>query len=358
MRILLLATDIYGGHGGIALYNRDIVQVLVEMSEVTEVVVVPRAMAQSVAGVPDKVRFLASAAGGKVRYVLHAIRAALGHYDLVICGHIHLLPLAVVLNQYIRAPLALMVYGIDVWQQPYRHARSWIHKVDSIWSISAVTRDRMNAWAGPSEKKCVLLPNAIHLEHYGTADMRTDLVRQYGLANSTVIMTLARLSAAEQYKGLDEVIELMPALLLSKPNLKYMIVGDGDDRCRLEAKAQSLGLGDTVVFTGMVSEADKADFFRLADAFVMPGTGEGFGFVFLEAMACGIPVVGSLKDGSREALRDGMLGELVDPGNPLSIQQGILNALERGREIPSGLDYFAWPAFSARVSRSVRALLG
>jgi glycosyltransferase involved in cell wall biosynthesis len=172
------------------------------------------------------------------------------------------------------------------------------------------------------------------------------------------MLTLARLSAAEQYKGLDEVIELMPALLILKPNLKYMIVGDGDDRCRLEAKAQSLGLGDKVVFTGMVSEADKADFFRLADAFVMPGTGEGFGFVFLEAMACGIPVVGSLKDGSREALRDGMLGELVDPGDPLSIQQGILNALERVREVPAGLDHFAWPAFSARVAHAVRTLLG
>lgn len=357
MKILLLTTDAYGGHGGIALYNRDIAQALAEIPAVEEVVVIPRNMPLPPEAIPGKVRFLSQAAGSKARYVQAAIRDPRKDFDLVICGHINLLPLAVLLNLYIRAPLALMVYGIDVWQPPNVLARHWLKKTDAVWSISAITRDRMNAWAKLPESKYALLPNAIHLERYGSGEKRAELLQRHQLENSKVIMTLARLPGAERHKGVDEVLEIMPELLEKEPALKYLVAGDGNDRPRLEAKAKSLGLADRVIFTGMVSEADKADLFRLADAFVMPGRGEGFGFVFLEAMACGIPVVGSLVDGSREALRDGLLGELVDPSNPESIKQGILQALDKPKGIPEGLDYFAWPAFAKRVTEAVRGLV-
>lgn len=125
----------------------------------------------------------------------------------------------------------------------------------------------------------------------------------------------------------------------------------------LKQKRKHFGMAGHVAFTGMVEESAKADFFRLADTFVMPGRGEGFGFVFLEALACGVPVVGSKLDGSREALRDGRLGELVDPADPLSIRQGILSSLAKPKGIPEGLNYFAWPAFSQRVATAVRSLL-
>lgn len=357
MRILLLTTDAYGGHGGIALYNRDIVEALAAMPEVEEIVVVPRNMPLEPDRIPDKVRFLSQAAGGKTRYIATAIRQARKGYDLMICGHINLLPLAALLNLHIRAPLALMVYGIDVWQRPNAMSRYWLRKLDAVWTISAVTHDRMNAWAKLPEEQYVMLPNAIQLDRYGMADKRKDLVDRYKLEGSKLIMTLARLPGADRYKGVDEVLEVMPALLEKDPTLKYLVAGDGSDRPRLEAKAESLGLKDRVIFTGMVKEADKADLFRLADAFVMPGRGEGFGFVFLEALACGVPTVGSKVDGSREALRDGMLGELVDPVDPASIKQGILAALAKSKGIPEGLDYFTWPAFAQRVAAAVRGLI-
>ena len=140
LRILLLTTDAYGGHGGIALYNRDIAEALAEIPEVDEVVVIPRNMPLSPEPIPGKIRFLPEATGGKANYIRTAIREARKHYDLVICGHINLLPLAVLLNLYIRAPLALMVYGIDVWQSPSALAPHWIKKADAVWSISAITR--------------------------------------------------------------------------------------------------------------------------------------------------------------------------------------------------------------------------
>lgn len=356
MRILLLTTDAYGGHGGIALYNRDLIEALALMPEVSEIVVLPRNQPLPLEPIPAKVRFLAEVAGSKRRYIVQAARQALGRFDLVICGHINLLPLASLVNRLIRAPLALLVYGIDVWQPAPARTQACLKQVNAVWSISAITRDRMYAWAKLPETRYTLLPNAIHLERYGMADKRQDLLDRYGLQDSKVILTLGRLSAAERYKGFDEVMQALPALLASEPKLKYVIAGSGDDLPRLQDKARALGLAGRVVFTGMVAETDKADLLRLADAFVMPGRGEGFGFVFLEALACGVPAVGSQIDGSREALRDGLLGELVDPDDQGQIQQGILRALAKPRGIPAGLDFFAWPAFTARVADASRSL--
>ena len=356
MKILLLATDAYGGHGGIAYYNRCLAEALADMPEVEEVVVLARVMRFTPEGIPEKVRFVSEATGGKLRYLRAVLAVAAERFDLVICGHINLLPLAAPFAMLKRAPLVLQVHGIDVWQAVPK-ARHWLNKVDAVWSVSALTRDRMNAWAKLPESQYTIIPNTIHPERFGLAPKRADLVERYGLGGRKVIMTLARLAGYERYKGIDEILEALPALLEQEPNLIYMVLGDGDDQPRLEAKAQTLGIGDKVIFAGFISEADKSDYLRLADVFALPGRGEGFGIVYLEAMACGIPVVGSQLDGSREALRDGLLGELVDPAAPASVQQGILRALAKPREIPAGLSYFAWPAFAQRVVKAVRRLV-
>jgi phosphatidyl-myo-inositol dimannoside synthase len=356
LRILLLTTDAYGGHGGIAYYNRCLAKALAEMPEVEEVVVLARVMRFAPEGIPEKVRFVTGAAGGKLRYLRAVLAVAAERFDIVICGHINLLPLAAPFAMLKSVQLVLQVHGIDVWQ-PVPRAKLWINKVDAVWTVSAITRDRMNTWAKLPVSKYTIIPNTIHPERYGLAPKRDDLVERYGLEGRKVIMTLARLAGYERYKGIDEILEALPALLEQEPNLIYMVLGDGDDQPRLEAKAQTLGIADKVIFAGFISEADKADYLRLADVFALPGRGEGFGIVYLEAMACGIPVVGSQLDGSREALRDGLLGELVDPAVPASVQQGILRALAKPREIPPGLFYFAWPDFAQRVAQAVRQLV-
>jgi glycosyltransferase involved in cell wall biosynthesis len=102
-----------------------------------------------------------------------------------------------------------------------------------------------------------------------------------------------------------------------------------------------------------VAESEKCDLYNIADAYVMPSRGEGFGIVFLEAMACGVPVVGSNIDGSVEALRDGILGIVVDPDNATELRRAILLALNRPKQIPEGLEYFSYPNFEARVHRMI-----
>ena len=184
-----------------------------------------------------------------------------------------------------------------------------------------------------------------------------ELAACLGLSGRTVIMTLGRMAAGERYKGFDEVIDALPELARAIPDIAYLICGDGSDRLRLEEKAQALGVRDRVVFTGHVPDARKADYYRLADAYVMPSHGEGFGIVILEALASGLPVMGSLADGTREALLDGALGELVEPSRPEDVLQGILRTLKRGRGIPEGAQQFSAEAFPAKVGAIAREAL-
>ena len=88
----------------------------------------------------------------------------------------------------------------------------------------------------------------------------------------------------------------------------------------------------------------------------MPGRQEGFGFVFLEAMASGIPVVASSLDGSREAVLDGELGELADPDDRQALKAAIRRALRRPRQIPDGLTFFSYESFRERLHDIISSL--
>ena len=352
-RFLAFITDGFGGHGGIALYNRDLLQALCSNPACAGGVALPRHMPNPPEAMPRKLAFIDSAAGGKLRYLAAALQQLRQDrsFDMVLCGHINLLPLAWLASRLFKVPLVLMIYGIDAWQPTKsRLANRLANQANWVVSISDITAQKFRGWARAGTQQLLVLPNAIHIEWYGPGAKNPALLRRYQLEGKTVLMTLGRLVSAERYKGFDEVLDVLPALARANPDLVYLIVGDGSDRSRLEAKVRTLGLGSHAVFAGLVPEAEKADHYRLADAYIMASRGEGFGFVLLEAMACGVPVVASKLDGGREAVRDGQLGMLVDPGDADGLKRAILDTLERPTGVvPEGLAYFAFPHFEARV---------
>jgi phosphatidyl-myo-inositol dimannoside synthase len=231
-------------------------------------------------------------------------------------------------------------------------------KIDAFISVSEFTKERFLSWTQLNGIRSFILPNCVDLARFTPGPKNTQVLKRYGLSNSTVLLTVSRLSAQEQgWKGIDEVLEVLPELAKKVPNLSYFVVGDGTDRARLEEKASKLGIRDRVIFAGHISEQEKAEYYRVADAFVLAGRVEGFGIVYLEAMACGLRVVGSKADASRETLRNGELGIIVDPNNRNELCEGILNALGSvNRVVPAGLDFFSLPNFNRRCHQIIHSL--
>lgn len=349
MKILILCTDAYGGHGGIALYTRDLIEALAAHPAVERVVAIPRIIRGALEPIPPNVTFVASAARNMAAYLRAVARVAREPWDLVVCAHVNLLPVA----RMLRRKTALWIYGIEAWK-PTRRGRALVGGVDAVVSISEVTRERFLNWSGYAGRS-FLVPNAIHLERYGMRPRSAALSARWSLKGKRVLLTLGRIVAAERYKGFDEVVEILPSL---PEDIVYLAAGSGSDLPRLTKKARALGAADRIVFTGHIDEREKIDVYNLADVYVMPSRGEGFGFVFLEALACGVPVIGSRHDGGREALRDGELGLLVDPSNPAEIRTAILDVLAAARrEIPPALAHFAFPNFQSRVHSVLDELL-
>jgi phosphatidyl-myo-inositol dimannoside synthase len=358
-RVLALVSDAHGGFGGISQYNRDVLEAMSGFDSVEDVSVLPRLAHEKLGAVPDKVRYDLRGLGGRFRYLRSVFRHLRENssFDLIYCAHINLLPAAMLARFYSSAPVVLAVYGVDVWERQSSFVRWQVQRfVSAIVSISAVTRDRMMRWCAVSPDKIHIVPNAIQLEDYGSGPKCPSLLARYSLDGKTVLMTLGRMVGQDRAKGFDEVLEVLPRLISDIPDIAYIAAGDGPDRPRLEAKASALGVADRVVFTGRVDEEKKADLFRLADLYVMPSRGEGFGFVVLEALACGVPVAASQSDGTREAVLDGRLGVVVDPEDPDSIRLGILKALKRPRGVPPGLAHFAFDRFSDRLRSSLASV--
>lgn len=353
---MLLVSDAFGGQGGIAKFNRDLIAALAAQDTLETVVALPRKCTGELGSIPRKAVFVAEAAGGKLRYVRVLCSVLLRNdFDVVVCGHINLIPLAFLAKKILGVPIVLIVHGVDAWRPTGSAVTNFLaRRVDRFVAVSELTKRRFMSWTGLSIARGSVLPNCFDRGAFGPGPKRGDLLDRYGLNGKLVLMTCGRLSSREQYKGLDEVLEVLGDLTAIVPNLVYLVVGEGDDRPRLEEKARTLGLDDRVVFAGFVAEAEKVDHFRLADAYVMPGRGEGFGIVYLEAMACGIPTVGSKLDGSKDALRDGALGILVDPDDRADIKRGILEALVRPKDIPVGLDYFSFDNYAKRVGNLLR----
>lgn len=357
MNILYLITDAYGSLGGISQFNRDFLCALNASSIVSRVHAVPRVIQNAIEDeIPEAVVFDRKAAKGKARFTIRAFEHACrdSAVDLVICGHINILPIAFWAAKLRGAPIALIMHGIDVWQ-PTRHhfANRLARSLDAYISVSWFTAEKFCRWSGVDKKRFTIVPNCVNLARFAPQPRQPSLVSRYGLEGCRVILTVGRLAEKERYKGFDEVLDALPSLTCQFPGLKYLIVGDGADWPRLMAKAEILGIAESVVFTGRISEEEKIAHFNLADAYVMPSYGEGFGIVLLEAAACGIPVIGSNADGSQEALMGGQLGTLVDPHKPGEIIDAITRVLERKgeRKRPAGIETFGVDQFQMRIDR-------
>ncbi len=307
MRVLYLVPNLFGPPGGIARYCRLVCRSLLETGAQVRVL----SLADTDGAPPEtwgaNSRLYQANHGSKRGFVQSAVVTALGlRPAVVMIGHPYFSALGWFLARLVGAHAVSFIYGIDVWQ-PLKPLRRWaLQRSNRIISISHFTAEQAARANG-------LCPTRIRILH-NCLDPQFERLAQLEKPSSRLSMlTVARMSQAEQYKGHDYVIRAMPALLARFPELTYHIVGDGDDRARLEDLAAREGAACAVRFHGVVSEEELHRLYAETSLFIMPSRGEGFGFVFLEAMAQSTPVIGGNVDATPEVVADGETGYLVNP---------------------------------------------
>ena len=249
---------------------------------------------------------------------------------LIVSTHLHFGPLAMIARRSFGMPYVLVAHGIEAWRITNASRRRAIQKADLTLAVSNYTRDRLIHDVGIDANRVKILPNTFDAERFAIAPKPPQLLRRYSLQPDTpVILTVCRLAEKERYKGYDQIIKAMPEIMRFVPNARYLLVGKGPDRPRIEKLIAEVGVQEAVILAGFVSNEELAEHYNLCDIFAMPSRAEGFGIVYLEALACGRPVLAGDKDGSRDALADGELGLLVDPDDTAEIATEIISVLRR-----------------------------
>lgn len=266
--------------------------------------------------------------GNRIKFVLAVWKAA-KNYDTIIVGHINL-SFAVwgIKKMFPHKKIILITHGIEVWDKLKGVKNYVVKNADQLFSVSEYTKETMVKIHNLSPGKISVFHNTIDPYFSYPTDFKKPqyLLERYRIeARDPVIFTLTRLSATEKYKGYDKVIEVLPRLKKCSPKVKYILSGKADEReyNRLVELQQVNNLLDSVLLTGFIKDEEVADHFLLADVFIMPSRKEGFGIVFIEAMACGLPVIAGNKDGSAEALQNGALGQLIDPESDTEILKAL-----------------------------------
>jgi phosphatidyl-myo-inositol dimannoside synthase len=256
-----------------------------------------------------------SAAGGRARMAAWALARSRDSFagSLVLVMHVHLAPLALVFAMR-GAPVAIFLHGIEAWTTLRRRESAALERASSLIANSGQTAARFRE-ANPR-----FADAAIAICHLGVGPSPVAVVQP---SLDGYALVVGRLAADERYKGHDALINAWPDVRARVPKATLVVVGDGDDRARLERLAAERGVGDCVVFTGRASDAELAGWYQHASFFAMPSRNEGFGLVYVEAMRAGKPCLAA-PGVAEEILEDGTTGIIVDPGEADRLAQALI----------------------------------
>jgi phosphatidylinositol alpha-1,6-mannosyltransferase len=273
----------------------------------------------------------------------------------VLIAHINLAFLGCLLK-WLRPSIKLIsvTHGIEVWGK-----LSWIKKKllcmsDEVLAVSQYTKNILIEKHQIPIQKIKIFRNT--LDPYFSANSDPKRIKQIKRDlniphNAKVLLTIARLKTYEKSKGYDKVIQSLPKLLDEYPTLHYILAGKYSqaEHKRILELIQLLGLQNHVHIPGFIDDQDLPNYYSLADAYVMPSTKEGFGIVFIEAMACGTPAIAGNKDGSSDAILCNELGCLIDPDDYRQIQNAIRFWLNKGKDSAQQASHLIWDTYGFSV---------
>lgn len=358
MRILLLSPEMFRADGGIArimrLYLKALGEICGPEGHVYSLVLndqpepSPRLSRYS----NQQLRLHLACAGRRLKFLTQAVRLA-RTADVLLCGHLHHLviaQLAQVFNPRLR--YFLVAHGIEVWRPFTWLEHRALRGAHRILCVSDYTRRQIMRFhpALPAER-LVVVPNT--LDPFFTENAGTPFPRP--LFAGPRILTVCRLTVADNYKGVDTLIEALPLVRRSYPLACLRIVGDGDDLPRLRDLAANLGVARAVEFTGPLGDEVLRAEYETCDLFALPSRREGFGLVFLEAMTHGKPCIGARAGGTPEVVNDAV-GQLVDYGDLAGLAAAVTDLMRHPRDsevVRRHAAAFDFPAFQQRLAAAL-----
>lgn len=360
-KIQFLVLTAFSSTGGIEKFNRAFIKALMQLQ-------LPMNCTASFAGMYDHTSDNAYIPaqkfkpffGKRIRFVIHSFLASLKTDDLII-GHVNLAIVGVLFKIFRpQKKLTVICHGIEVFEPLSGFKKKLLQKADHILAVSSYTKNKLIEQQQVPAVKVSVFPNTLDPYFQMPTEFEKPLFlkERYSINNNEkVIFTLTRLSSSEGYKGYDTVIRVLPQLVKKGIAFKYILAGKADEteKKRMQLLIEANDLQQYVLMPGFIDDAEVSAHYLLADVFVMPSKGEGFGIVYLEAMACGLPVIAGNKDGSTEALQFGELGTLIDPDNEVQLQEAIIHVLHQKKEgkklQEKMLGHFSFEKYTERLER-------
>jgi phosphatidylinositol alpha-1,6-mannosyltransferase len=262
----------------------------------------------------------------KARFVLRAVSRGRTNGCIVLAAHPNQAVVAYVMKLiYPKVKVLVMSHGVEIWQRlpGYRHRA--LLSADTVLATSSYNARKLVDLNNVLPDKIRMLPWPLNPNLLRFADSDRELPLPDSFPRGRVILTVGRWAASERYKGADELIRALAELRPAFPDLRLVFVGGGNDLPRLKQIAVDFQLSDAVGFLGNISTEQLAACYTHSELFALPSTGEGFGLVFLEAMAFRKPLVGVAAGGSVDLLEDGVNALVVPPRD----SSALTSALER-----------------------------
>lgn len=221
-----------------------------------------------------------------------------------------------------RAPYGIFLHGVEGWQTMSGRDVRLVRGATLRLANSELTVRRVleaNPEVGDIQICPLALPQGEEFADQHHPPLPVEARRS--------VLIVGRMSSSERYKGHEELIDAWPHVRAAVGNAELVIAGDGDDRPRLESRARASAAGGSIRFVGFVDRETLARLYSEAAIFALPSRGEGFGLVYLEAMAHRVPCLGSPHDAAGEVIEDGRTGVLVDPGNRQALGGAMVELL-------------------------------
>jgi glycosyltransferase involved in cell wall biosynthesis len=260
----------------------------------------------------------------KGRFTVTALRAARRKAKLVLAAHPNLGPVVQAMRFVApRMKSIICTHGIDVWEPLGGLRRRALLHANLVLAPSRDTADHLASEQRVARERIRVLPWALDPQFEALISPGSHPALPGDFPSGRVILAVGRWLATERYKGMDTLITALPRLLTRWPEVQLVLAGTGDDRGWLEDLMEKNGVHRHVHFFAGMSYSELAACYSACEIFALPSQGEGFGLVYLEAMACGKPVIGGTHGGAPEIIEDGVTGYLVPHGDTIQLATSI-----------------------------------